>query len=45
MHAIELERGKTSSVPGQDRKNYTLGGVLACPGTKPAQAVKRARAK
>lgn len=41
----QLERGKTSSVPGQDRKNYTLGGILACPGTKIAQPGKRARAK
>jgi len=29
----QLERGKTSTVPGQDRKTYTLEGVVACPGS------------
>jgi hypothetical protein len=29
----QLERGKTSTVPGQERKNYTLSGTIACPGT------------
>jgi general secretion pathway protein L len=28
----QLERGKTSTVPGQERKNYTLSGTIACPG-------------
>lgn len=28
----QLERGKTSTTPGQDRKSYTLEGVIACPG-------------
>lgn len=41
----QLERGKTSTVPGQDRKNYTLGGVLACPGVKKTKAAQRTRAK
>jgi general secretion pathway protein L len=41
----QLERGKTSAVPGQDRKNYTLGGVLACPGAKKAKTTQRSRAK
>jgi general secretion pathway protein L len=37
----QLERGKTSTTPGQDRKSYLLEGVIACPGalkkTKPGQ--------
>jgi general secretion pathway protein L len=37
----QLERGKTSTAPGQDRKNYTLGGVLSCPGAKKAKAGQR----
>jgi general secretion pathway protein L len=41
----QLERGKTSTVPGQDRKNYTLGGLLACPGAKKAKSGKSTRAK
>jgi general secretion pathway protein L len=28
----QLERGKTSTVPGQERKSYTLSGTIACPG-------------
>ncbi|HEX6245812.1 MAG TPA: hypothetical protein VFZ61_33035, partial [Polyangiales bacterium] len=28
----QLERGKTSTTPGQDRKSYLLEGVIACPG-------------
>lgn len=28
----QLERGKTSTVPGQDKKSYLLEGVIACPG-------------
>jgi hypothetical protein len=28
----QLERGKTSTVPGQERKNYTLSGTIICPG-------------
>ncbi|MDB4977515.1 MAG: ral secretion pathway protein [Myxococcaceae bacterium] len=30
----QLERGKTSTMPGAERKNYTVEGVLACPGAK-----------
>jgi general secretion pathway protein L len=30
----QLERGKTSTMPGAERKNYTLEGVLSCPGVK-----------
>lgn len=30
----QIERGKTSTMPGQDRKNYQLEGVIACPGAK-----------
>jgi hypothetical protein len=41
----QLERGKTSTVPGQDRKNYTLGGILACPGAKKTKTGQRTRAK
>jgi hypothetical protein len=33
----ELERGKTSTVPGEDRKKYTLDGMIACPGAAPAK--------
>ncbi len=29
----ELERGKTSSAPGEDRKTYMLEGLVACPGS------------
>ncbi len=32
----ELERGKTSSAPGEDRKTYMLEGLIACPGSAPA---------
>jgi general secretion pathway protein L len=31
----ELERGKISSVPGEDKKRYTLDGMIACPGAAP----------
>lgn len=31
----ELERGKTSSAPGEDRKTYMLEGLIACPGSAP----------
>jgi hypothetical protein len=37
----QVERQKTSSMPGQDRKNYTLEGVIACPGTKKAAKSKK----
>ena len=33
----QLERGKTSTVPGQERKSYTLSGTIACPGTVKAK--------
>jgi hypothetical protein len=41
----QLERGKTSTVPGQERKNYTLSGTILCPGAprpkgKPGQAAR-----
>ena len=39
----QLERGKTSTMPGAERKNYTLEGVLACPGSK--KPTKKGRAK
>ena len=32
----DLERGKTSTVPGEDRKKYTLDGTIGCPGAAPA---------
>jgi Tfp pilus assembly PilM family ATPase len=43
-----LERGKTSTVPGQERKSYTLSGVIACPGAakpkgKPGAAARGGR--
>jgi general secretion pathway protein L len=41
----ELERGKTSTVPGQDRKNYTLEGQIACPGVKKTKGNQKPRAK
>ena len=42
----QLERGKTSTVPGQDRKTYTLEGVVACPGAaKKTKAGSKASAK
>ena len=41
----QLERGKTSSMPGQDRKNYTLEGLIACPGAKRAKSGQKQRAK
>ncbi len=31
----EIERGRTSSAPGEDRKTYTLEGLVACPGSIP----------
>jgi hypothetical protein len=31
----DLEPGKISSVPGEDRKRYTLDGIIACPGSAP----------
>lgn len=34
----QLERGKTSTMPGQERKSYTLSGTIACPGTLKAKA-------
>lgn len=44
----QLERGKTSTVPGQERKSYTLSGTIACPGAakakgKGSQAAKGGR--
>lgn len=38
----QLERGKTSTTPGQDRKSYLLEGVIACPG---AIKTKKTKAK
>jgi general secretion pathway protein L len=37
----QIERQKTSSMPGQDRKNYTLEGLIACPGAKKATKSKK----
>jgi general secretion pathway protein L len=37
----QVERQKTSSMPGQDKKNYTLEGVIACPGAKKATKGKK----
>jgi Tfp pilus assembly PilM family ATPase len=38
----QLERGKTSTVPGAtDRKNYTLEGLIACPGAKRTKGAKK----
>ncbi len=34
----QLERGKTSTVPGQERKSYTLSGTISCPGANTAKA-------
>jgi general secretion pathway protein L len=39
----QVERGKTSSMG--ERKNYTLEGVLACPGAKKTKPGQKARAK
>lgn len=36
----ELERGKTSTVPGEDRKRYILDGEIACPGAAPKKSSK-----
>ncbi|MFT3921141.1 MAG: hypothetical protein QM778_01270 [Myxococcales bacterium] len=33
----QLERGKTSTVPGQEKKSYTLSGTIACPGAAKAK--------
>ena len=41
----QLERGKTSTMPGAERKNYTLEGVLACPGSKKATKGQKGRSK
>jgi hypothetical protein len=42
----QLERGKTSTVPGQDRKTYLLEGVIACPGSaKKTKGAQKPRAK
>jgi hypothetical protein len=42
----QLERGKTSTVPGQDRKTYLLEGVIACPGfAKKTKGAPKPRAK
>jgi general secretion pathway protein L len=41
-----LERGKTSTVPGQDRKTYLLEGVIACPGgAKKGKGAAKTRTK
>jgi len=39
----ELERGKTSSSPGEDRKTYMLEGTIACPGSIPQGKGKTAK--
>lgn len=39
----ELERGKTSSVPGKERKNYTIEGTIACPGAAQANSGKKGK--
>jgi general secretion pathway protein L len=36
----QLERGKTSVVPGEDRKKYTLDGAIGCPGAAPPTTKK-----
>ena len=36
----QIERGKTSTVPGGERKNYVLEGQIACPGAKKTKAKK-----
>ncbi|MET0340730.1 MAG: pilus assembly protein PilM [Polyangiales bacterium] len=36
-----IERGKTSTVIGQERKNYTLEGQIACPGAKKGKAAQK----
>jgi hypothetical protein len=42
----QLERGKTSTTPGQDRKSYLLEGVIACPGvTKTTKGGKKPHTK
>jgi hypothetical protein len=42
----QLERGKTSTVPGQDRKTYLLEGVIACPGSvKKTKGAQKPRAR
>ncbi|MFM2418762.1 MAG: hypothetical protein RL385_3485 [Pseudomonadota bacterium] len=42
----QLERGKSSPVPGIDRKNYVLEGVIACAGVpKKSKSGDKSRAK
>ena len=38
----QLERGKTSTVPGGERKSYTLSGTIACPGVAKAKGKAQA---
>ncbi|HEX5660406.1 MAG TPA: hypothetical protein VFX59_24595 [Polyangiales bacterium] len=37
----QIDKQKTSSMPGQDKKNYTLEGIIACPGAKKATKGKK----
>jgi hypothetical protein len=41
----DLAPGKISSVPGADKKNYTLEAVIACPGAAPEKSKTAKRAK
>ncbi len=41
----ELEKGKTSTAPGEDRKSYVLEGQIACPGSTPPGKGKGKQAK
>jgi hypothetical protein len=38
-----IEPGKIQSVPGEERKSYTLEGEIACPGTVPEGKDKKAK--
>ncbi len=37
----QLERGRTSTVPGSEKKSYTLSGTIACPGAAKEQTQGR----
>jgi hypothetical protein len=41
----DLAPGKISSVPGEDKKNYTLEAIIACPGAIPEKSSSAKRAK
>lgn len=40
-----IERGKTSQVPGAEKKNYEIEGLIACPGVKRTKGSQKQRGK